>query len=102
MHDLASGAMITRPPTDTVLERHVWLGQDATLLCCRRVGMGSIVGAASLLKGALPAMVVAAGTPARVIRKGVSWGRSIAGMTEDERAALGLPRQVVADRTPGS
>ncbi len=98
MHDLATGARLTRPPTDTVLERHVWLGQGATLLSCRRVGMGSIVGAASLLKGALPAMVVAVGTPARVIRRGVSWGRSIVGMTEAERAALGLPQALAAEQ----
>jgi acetyltransferase-like isoleucine patch superfamily enzyme len=76
MHDLATGARLS----------------------CRRVGMGSIVGAASLLKGALPAMVVAVGTPARVIRRGVSWGRSIVGMTEAERAALGLPQALAAEQ----
>ena len=32
MHDLRTGARINRPPLDTVIERHVWLGQDALLL----------------------------------------------------------------------
>lgn len=91
MHDLASGAMINRPPCDTVLERHVWLGQDALLLNCHRVGMGSIVGARALAKGHIPALSVAAGQPARVLRSGTSWGRSGNGMTQEERASLGLP-----------
>ena len=91
MHDLQSGARITRPPVDTVLERHVWLGQDVLLLNCERVGMGAIVGARSLLKGSLPARVVAVGTPARVIREGVSWGRHTHGMSGAERISIGMP-----------
>jgi hypothetical protein len=34
---------------------------------------------------------VVAGTPARVIREGVSWGRSNNGMTAAERLSIGLP-----------
>ncbi len=45
IHDLATGAPINWPPCDTVLERHARLRQDALLLNCARVGMGSIVGA---------------------------------------------------------
>ncbi len=91
MHDLRSGARIGRPPLDTVLERHVWLGQDALLLSCERIGMGSIIGARSVVKGVVPAHVVAAGTPARVLREGVSWGRHPYGMTGKERISIGLP-----------
>jgi len=91
MHDLRTGARIGRPPLDTVLERHVWLGQDALLLSCERVGMGSIVGARSVVKGVVPPCVVAAGTPARVLREGVSWGRHAYGMSGAERKSIGLP-----------
>ncbi len=91
IHDLHSGAQINRPPCDTVLERHVWLGQDALLLNCERVGMGSIVGARALVKGFVPRHTVAAGAPARMLREGISWGRSSLGMTDDERQRIGLP-----------
>lgn len=91
MHDLRTGTRLNRPPRDTVLERHVWLGQDALLLCCERVGMGSIVGARSLVKGVVPPRVVVAGMPARVVRDGVSWGRHPYGMSGAERVSIGLP-----------
>lgn len=91
MHDLRTGARLSRPPLDTVIERHVWLGQDALLLSCPRVGMGSIVGARALVKAAVPPRVVVAGTPARLLREGVSWGRHPYGMSGAERIAIGLP-----------
>lgn len=90
MHDLATGARLNRPPVTTVLERHVWLGQDAMLLSTERVGMGAIVGARALVKGTVPPRVAVAGMPARVLREGVSWGRSGHAMTERERASIGL------------
>lgn len=92
MHDLATGARINKPPVTTVLERHVWLGQDAMLLSTERVGMGAIVGARALVKGEVPPRVAVAGTPARVLREGVSWGRSGYAMSPDERASIGLER----------
>ena len=91
MHDLRTGMRLNRRPQDTVLERHVWLGQDALLLCCERVGMGSIIGARSLVKGVVPPHVVVAGSPGRVIRDGVSWGRHPYGMSGAERISIGLP-----------
>ena len=96
MHDLRTGAQINRRPCDTVLERHVWLGQDALLLHCERVGMGTIVGARAMLKGHVPPRVVVAGAPARVLREEISWGRHPYGMTPEERVAIGLSPQPTA------
>jgi hypothetical protein len=90
IHDIQSGERITRQPVDTIVERHVWIGQNAMLHSCERIGMGSIVGAMSLVKGAVGACVAVAGAPARVVRHDVSWGRDLAGMTERERVLLGL------------
>lgn len=91
IHDLRTGRRINRPPVQTVLERHVWLGHDAMLLNTERIGMGAIVGTNSLVKGTVPPRVVVAGTPARIIREGVSWGRSNNGMTAQERISIGMP-----------
>lgn len=90
VHDLRTGAQINRQAKDAVVERHVWLGQDALLLCCERIGMGTIVGARTLLKGTAPPRVAVAGAPARVVREGVSWGRHPYGMTDAERRSIGL------------
>ena len=88
LHDLDSGRRLSRNPVTTIMERHVWLGQDSLLLGCSRIGAGSVVGARALVKGALPACAVAVGTPARVIRTGVSWGRDLHGMSDSEHCAL--------------
>lgn len=91
LHDLASGEPIGRAPGPVVLERHVWLGQDALLLNCGRVGKGAVVGARALVTRPVPACVIAAGNPAAVRREGVSWGRDTYRMTGAERRALGWP-----------
>lgn len=93
--DLRTGEAIGRPPVTTVLERHVWLGQDALLLNCARIGAGTMVGARSLVTRPLPGCVIAAGSPAEVRREAVSWGRDTYRMTGAERRALGWPE------TPG-
>jgi carbonic anhydrase/acetyltransferase-like protein (isoleucine patch superfamily) len=94
LHDLGTGARIGRPPVTTVIERHVWLGQDALLLSCERIGTGSVIGARAFVNAAIPPRVVAAGTPARVIRQGVSWGRDTYDMTQAERLAVGAGESV--------
>lgn len=91
LYDLTTGAAIGRAPVTTVIERHVWLGQEALLLNCERIGTGAIIGARAFVNGSIPPRVIAAGTPARVIRQNVSWGRDTYRMTADERAAVGAP-----------
>jgi acetyltransferase-like isoleucine patch superfamily enzyme len=88
VHDLKSGQRINRPPVDTVIERHVWVGQNALLLGCQLIGRGAIIGAASLVKGVVEPRTAVGGAPARVIRTHVSWGRDIEGMTEAELRAV--------------
>ena len=95
LHDLATGQPIGRPPASLLLERHVWLGQDALLLNCGRIGAGAVVGARSLVTRPVPGCVIAAGNPAKVQREGVSWGRDTHRMSGAERVALGWPE------TPG-
>jgi carbonic anhydrase/acetyltransferase-like protein (isoleucine patch superfamily) len=90
LYDVRTGAHIGRPPITTVLERHVWLGQDVLLLGCERIGMGSVIGARALVREPIPPRVAAVGMPARVLRQDVSWGRNLSGMTDAERVSIGL------------
>ncbi len=75
-------------PVDVRVEQHVWVGQDALLLGCERVGFGTIIGAKSIAKGRLPARVIAAGTPARIAAVDRSWGRQPGGISPVEIALL--------------
>jgi len=56
------------------LGRHIWLGRDAIVTGHVEIGDGAVVGARSLVRGQkVPARTAVAGTPARVIREGVTW-----------------------------
>ena len=52
-----------------VLEDDVWLGMNVLVLKGVRIGASTVVGAGSVVTGDLPAGVVAAGNPARIVRK---------------------------------
>ena len=86
--DLRTKQTVNKPPADTIVERHVWIGQNALLLNCTRVGAGAIIGAQSLVKREVGECIAVGGVPARMLRAGVSWGRDTAGMTDAERASL--------------
>jgi acetyltransferase-like isoleucine patch superfamily enzyme len=58
----------TTPPEDVVVEDDVWLGLNVVVLKGVTIGRGSVIGANSLVTRSIPARVVAAGSPARVIR----------------------------------
>lgn len=50
------------------VEPNVWIAADVKLLDGARIGIGSVIGAGSVVRGEIPPHSVAAGTPARVIR----------------------------------
>lgn len=90
--DMRTRAIVNKSPVDTIIERHVWIGQNALLLNCARIGCGSIVGAQSLVKTKVGDCMAVGGVPARVLRTEVTWGRDTAGITEAELNAInGLP-----------
>jgi hypothetical protein len=56
------------------LGEHVWLGRDAIVTGHVEIGDGAVVGSRSMVRGQkVPARTAVAGTPARVIREGVTW-----------------------------
>lgn len=54
---------------------HVWVGERAYILYNTQIGDGSIIGAMSLVKNKIPNNCIAAGIPARVIRRNIAWSR---------------------------
>ena len=84
IYDIPSGEWLNRPAS-VVIEPRVWVGQDAIILKGSRIGGGSIVGAGSIVNKDLPGYCSCAGTPAKVIREGVTW--SLARMAEPEEYA---------------
>jgi acetyltransferase-like isoleucine patch superfamily enzyme len=53
---------------ETVVEDNVWVGDGVVILPGAHIGMGSIIGANSIVKGTIPRHCMAAGTPARPIK----------------------------------
>jgi virginiamycin A acetyltransferase len=54
---------------DTVVGNDVWIGMEAVILPGVRIGDGAIVAARSLVSHDVPPYAVAAGNPAKVVRK---------------------------------
>jgi acetyltransferase-like isoleucine patch superfamily enzyme len=52
-----------------VIGDNVWIGHDSVVLPGVEIGNGSIVGARSIVTESIPDLAVAAGNPARVIRR---------------------------------
>jgi serine acetyltransferase len=62
-------------PESTCIGPHVWLAHDVLVMKGVEIGAGSVVGARSLVSRTLPARALAVGSPAKVVRTGVSWSR---------------------------
>jgi acetyltransferase-like isoleucine patch superfamily enzyme len=54
---------------------HVWLGRMAVVLGGARIGSGTVIGYGSIVTGRIPNNCVAAGVPARVVRRDIAWER---------------------------
>lgn len=54
---------------------HVWLGRMATVLGGASIGRGTVIGYASVVTRAIPNNCIAAGVPAKVIRRDTAWER---------------------------
>ena len=68
-HDRAQGLPETDDQVgDIILENDVWLGSGVSVMAGVTIGEGTVVGAGSIVTRSLPAHVLAAGNPARVIR----------------------------------
>ncbi|WP_327213126.1 CatB-related O-acetyltransferase [Rhodococcus sp. Leaf278] len=56
--------------TACVIEHDCWIGANTLILPgCRRIGVGSVIGAGSVVTRDIPDFAIAVGNPARVIRQ---------------------------------
>lgn len=54
---------------------HVWLAIGAVVLPGAQIGEGSVVGHSSIVKSTIPNNCIAAGVPARIVKRNVAWDR---------------------------
>ena len=74
--DLATGKR-TNSAASIVIEDEVWIAEDVKIAKGVRVGTGAVIAAGSLVTRSIAPLCLAAGRPARVIRTGVSWSRTL-------------------------
>ena len=74
--DIESGHRIN-PAKNIVLGDRVWLGEGVKVLKGVSIGDGAAVGASAVVTKDIPGNVVAAGIPARVVRRGVTWRQEL-------------------------
>lgn len=58
-----------------IIKNHVWLAFEAVVLAGVTIGEGSVIGFRSLVTKDVPNNSIAAGVPARVVRKNIAWER---------------------------
>lgn len=78
--------------TPTRIGADVWVGEKASVLRGADIGVGSVIGSHTVVRGHIPPFSIAVGAPARVVRS-----RLPAGMTVEEALAL----QRAGDPVPG-
>lgn len=60
-------------PREVVIGNRVWIGFRSLVLKGSRIGDGSVLGAGAVLAGSIPDNCVAAGNPAKVVKRRVTW-----------------------------
>jgi acetyltransferase-like isoleucine patch superfamily enzyme len=77
IYDAKTGKRIN-PARDILVGEHVWLGSKVRIHKGARIGKGTMIGANAIVTGRIPENCVAAGAPARVVRRGIRWSRELA------------------------
>ena len=70
--DMDTGKRIN-PPANVVIGEHVWIGSHVTILKGVNIGNDAIIGTGSLVTKDVPPNVVVGGTPAKILKEGVTW-----------------------------
>jgi acetyltransferase-like isoleucine patch superfamily enzyme len=74
--DLETGVRIN-PARNVSIGENVWIGDRCLILKGAKIGSGSVIGACSVVTGEIEDHALAAGVPARTIRRGIAWDRRL-------------------------
>jgi acetyltransferase-like isoleucine patch superfamily enzyme len=74
MIDIATGAQLN-PTGDILLEPHIWVCPEVTILRGANIGFGSVIGTKAVVGRTAPSFSLVAGAPGKVAREGISWDR---------------------------
>ncbi len=72
--DVRSGRRVNMPKPIRI-GNHVWLGFQSCVLGGAVIGDGSVIGMRSIVTRPIPNNVIAAGVPARVVKRDIAWER---------------------------
>lgn len=70
--DNESGAMVNSPK-NVVLGKHVWIGQNVTILKGVEIGDDSVLAFGSVITKSCPSNCIMAGNPAKIVKQGITW-----------------------------
>lgn len=76
IYDVRTGRR-ANPARTIRIGEHVWLGKNVVVMSGATIGDGSVVGFRSIVTRDIPNNCVAAGAPARVVRRDVAWERPV-------------------------
>jgi len=83
------------PPESVDLQSHVWIGDEVTILKGTWLGTHSVIATNSVVTKSVEPYCIAAGVPAKVVRRNVVWSRSR--MWQDEPVYEDVARRYVTD-----
>lgn len=86
--DLSSGKIVNDESYVTDIQDHVWLGRNCMILSDLTIGRGAIVGAAAVVTKDIPEYCAAVGVPAKVVRRRVTWSRSMSSLDAFSRESV--------------
>lgn len=69
-HSINGNTAISAP---IVIEDHVWIGLNATILKGVRIGSGAVIAAGAVVTADVPANTLVGGVPAKVIKQDIVW-----------------------------